>query len=216
MCEVPSNNFAVFWVKNKLLRSQVSPWTSPQGGMAQNYSCRQNISGMREAVAVCLVLLCCGSLSASLEGTGGAITGTRHDFALADTDTQESLSFTLAGKSTPILPVIVAAIDHHHSLDGAAQASKVPEIAGFIIEKDAAAPISVSVFLGRSQRRPFLDASRAIRLADEVQIADPGCRHLSRHPDLQGAPHSTIRGSRPDKGASETVRPLREQRIVRI
>ena len=105
---------------------------------------------MREAVAVCLVLLCCGSLSASLEGTGSASAGTRRGFALADTDTQQSLSFTLADKSAPVLPVIVAAVDHIHSRDSAAQASKLPEIADFIIERDAAVPISLSVFLGRA------------------------------------------------------------------
>ncbi len=103
---------------------------------------------MRIAVAFCLVLLCWGSLPASPGKTEGS--GTHHDFARADADTHESLNFSLAGKSAPIPPVIVAAIDHHHSLGGAAQANKVPEIADFIIEKGTSAPVSLSVFLGRA------------------------------------------------------------------
>jgi hypothetical protein len=114
--------------------------------MAPDYGNSQNNVGMRKAVAVCLALLCWGTLPASPGATER--TGAHHGFALADADTQESLGFTLTGKRAPILPIVIAAMDHH-PLNGPAPASVVPEIADIVITKDNPAPVSVSVFLGR-------------------------------------------------------------------
>ena len=116
--------------------------------MAPNHSCRHNTSGMRKAVAVCLVLLCWGSLSASPEGTGGSVAGARRGFALADADGQESVGFSLTGRTERILPIVVAALDPH-SIGRTITPGVIPEIEASIKKNDSPAPLSVSVFLGR-------------------------------------------------------------------
>jgi len=104
---------------------------------------------MRIAVAVCLVILCWGSLPASPEGTGGAVAGTRRGFALADADGQESLGFSLTRRTERILPIVVAALDPH-SIERTITRDVVPEIEASVKKDDSPAPLSVSVFLGRA------------------------------------------------------------------
>ncbi len=117
--------------------------------MAPDDSCRHNASGMRKAVAVCLILLCWGSLSASPEGTGGTAAGNRRGFALADADEQESMGFSLTYRTERILPIVVAALDPH-SIGGTMAPALIPEIEASVTKDDPPAPLSVSVFLGRA------------------------------------------------------------------
>lgn len=118
--------------------------------MAPDHRRSHNTSGMRKAVAVCLVLLCWGgSLSASQEGTGGTAEGNRRGFALADADGQETPGFSLTGRTERIVPVIVAALDPH-SIGGTMTAGLAPEIEARVTKDDSPAPLSVSVFLGRA------------------------------------------------------------------
>jgi hypothetical protein len=104
---------------------------------------------MRIAVAVCLVLLCWGSLSASIEGTGAASAGARCGFALADADGQESPGFSLTGRTERSIPIIIAALDPH-SIGGTITTGVVPGLDSYVKKDDSPAPLSVSVFLGRA------------------------------------------------------------------
>lgn len=117
--------------------------------MAPNHPCRHNTSGMRKFVAVCLVLLCWNSLSASPEGTGGSAVGARRGFALAAADGLEFPGFSLMGRTERVIPIIVAALDTH-SLWATIAADGVPEIEAYVKKDDSPAPLSVSVFLGRA------------------------------------------------------------------
>jgi len=117
--------------------------------MAPDHSCHHNTPGMRKAVAVCLVLFCWGSLSASPVETGGTGASARRGFALADADTQESPGFSLTGRTERIFPIVPAALDPH-SIGGTITAGVLPEILASVRENDAPAPLSLSVFLGRA------------------------------------------------------------------
>lgn len=116
--------------------------------MAPDYPYRHTTSGMRKAVAVCLVLLCWGSLSASPEGTGGTAAGNRLGFALADAGPQEPPGFSLTGRTERVHPVAITAPDPY-SIGGTIAAGVIPEIEASIKKNDSSAPLSVSVFLGR-------------------------------------------------------------------
>lgn len=117
--------------------------------MAPDHSRGHDTSGMRKAVAVCLVLLCLGSLSASPEGTDRTAAGNRRGFALADADGQDSPAFSLTGRAERIIPVIFAALDPH-SIGGTMAPGLIPEIEASVTKDDPPAPLSVSVFLGRA------------------------------------------------------------------
>lgn len=117
--------------------------------MAPDHPCRHNTPGMKKVVAVCLVLLCWGSLPAFPEGTGGSAAGARRGFALADADGQEFPGFSLTGRTERIIPIIVAALDPH-SIGATITAGGVPEIEAYVKNDGSPAPLSVSIFLGRA------------------------------------------------------------------
>lgn len=100
--------------------------------------------GMRKAVAVCLVLFGWGTLSASPEGAVGH--RGHNGFALAERP--ETAGFSLRGNAEAILPIISATFDRQ-TIGDAATAGIVPEIEASVMKKDASAPVSLSVFLGR-------------------------------------------------------------------
>lgn len=108
------------------------------------------IVGMRKAVAVCLVLFGWGTLSASPKGAVGH--RGHNGFVLAERP--ETAGFSLRGNSDAVLPIISATFDRQ-TLGGEATAGIVPEIEASVLKKDASAPVSLSVFLGRGNGDVF-------------------------------------------------------------
>ena len=126
MCEPPNSRFVFFGSKIKRSRRPVSPWKSPPGSMAPDHSRRHNTSGMRKAVAVCLVLLCWGTSLRLRRGPGGPPQSTAM-VSHSRVPTTGLSGFSLTGRTEHIIPVIVATLDPH-SIGGAMTAGLAPEI----------------------------------------------------------------------------------------